>query len=247
MTFAFPYRLIFKQHNPLDDPLFQLALGMHIREFVAAIDACTFAGMPPLLTHRSHCQLTEQIALAFPQLAAAVGAKAPSVARRRQVQFVSAVLADAIPDIQVNAPEDILYLRDHLSDELQCCRAELGKLAADLRADPLDGKFEEEVEDALSRHVRPALAELRSKLSRPTRRVLKHLASGWTIGGSLGSLNVLMMQGVQLPYALLATAIGGLGIAALQARAEEWNIKRDSSFAFILDVQSRLKRRSRKG
>jgi hypothetical protein len=153
-------------------------------------------------------------------------------------------MRDTLPPIRVNQAEDILYLRDELKDELEAFRAEVGRLATLVGTSPGDAAFEKDIESTLSQYVYPTLAQLRRRLSRPSRRILAHLVSDWSsiVGGAAVPVAAVVMRNVQLPMAAIAGLATGMSIATLKAMVEQWTVTRDSPLAFLLKSERRLTR-----
>jgi hypothetical protein len=185
-----------------------------------------------------------EMAANFRSIAPALGSlELARFAQKRDI-IAQTIMRDTLPPIRVNQAEDILYLRDELKDELEAFRAEVGRLATLVGTSPGDAAFEKDIESTLSQYVYPTLAQLRRRLSRPSRRILAHLVSDWSsiVGGAAVPVAAVVMRNVQLPMAAIAGLATGMSIATLKAMVEQWTVTRDSPLAFLLKSERRLTR-----
>ncbi len=237
-----PRRLSFSDPSNLDDPSFELAICTHVASTTAIFALGQSNSFTPFVAHKAHARLLSAMAESFPSIARAFGVESPELLSIRHATLAQTILQEFLPDVRVKAAEDILALREELKTELSRFRAEVGRLSTILRNEPWADGLRVEIETLMMREVRPAVADLRNRLAKPTQRIVKHLVSDWKTlaSGSALSLAAVLMPNVQLPCAILGGISAGIGVAALKAKVEEWSTKSDSAFTFVLEVEKKL-------
>jgi len=230
--------------DPLDlnDTYGDILIGFHLIGVFSMLSVCNFANTSPLINAMAHAQLLVELTKQFPSVAHALNIESNKSLEVKTDALAATVLNEVLPAIKPRSAIDILYLREEMAPELESLRAEMGRLATIVESEPWLPPFEKEVQEIIAKEVRPAFASLRRRLSHPSKRMIKHLISDWkAISASVVlPVTTCVITAAPAVWAILAGVAGGLGIAALKAKAEEWETKTNSSLAFLIEAEKRV-------
>lgn len=244
ITLPLPYCFSIEDPSSLENSKFELAICTHLTTIFGMLELGLSKSLTPLCGRKAHVATLMALAKEFPKVAKALRMENASSLLHKQNVFAQRILEDTLPEVRVKHPEDILYLRDELNDELQAFRTEVARLSTELSSSPWEQTMEEEMQRLIATNVKPAIMELRRRLGKPSKRLLKHLVSDWEAiaGSATVPITAIVMTNAQLPWALLAGVSAGLSIAALKAKVEEWSIKAESTFTFLIEAGARLEK-----
>jgi hypothetical protein len=226
-------------------PTRALALSFQLATMLNTLELSAVCSATPLFGAPINAELAHAVALQFPAIAAGLGRSRFGTIPWNHAALATTVLNDALLDIQVRDAEDILALRELLGPELTAFRAELGRLTVLMRSQPWQDEFITDAEAIIATNIRPQLTALERRLAKPSRRILKHLVSDWksVSAASLLPFSACVVQGGDVAWATLAGICAGLGVAAIQAKLEEWSIRDESALTFLVEARSKQKNR----
>ncbi|MDQ3816324.1 MAG: hypothetical protein M3362_01375 [Acidobacteriota bacterium] len=236
------YSIINNDLTDLDNPSVELASILHIISFLKMLSACSTGKAIPLTNNLAHSELLIELANYFPTVARVLGTRDISSLLPKQNAVAIKILEEMLPNLVVSNAQDILYLREEMKDELLVFRAEAGRLATTVESLPWEPNFQKEVETLVAKEVMPSLISLKRRLQNPSKRMLAHLVSDWKSIATSASvpISAIVMTNASLPLSILAGVATGLGIAAIKTKVEEWNVKQESSFTFLMEAAKRL-------
>lgn len=238
-----PHRgVLIPDPSDLNDAASDILIGFHLISIFAMLSVCDVAHAVPLVNTMKHAQLLVELAKHFPSVARALNVTQSEFLKLKTNAIAATVLRDTLPPVKPRSITDILALREQMAPELESFRAEMGRLATMIESEPWVPSFEKEVQEVVAKEVKPAFASLRRRLAHPSRRMMKHLIPDWKAISAYVVLPVTTCVFTAAPatWSILAGVAGGLGIAALKTKAEEWENKDSSSLAFLIEAERRL-------
>jgi hypothetical protein len=157
--------------------------------------------------------------------------------KERGDYLAQVVLREELPDFDLKSFDDVLELRESLGDELEAFRTEMYRFAAQMSAAATLSDVQNEAEQILYESIRPALRDLRAKLSMSRNkflhRVVKDVKSMKPTIPIIGSLFV----GLPLWMGVALSA----GVVALDAFLDTYfemrETKEMNGLSFLLDFR----------
>lgn len=242
-TFQLPFSYSVGDPDDLSNPQLEMMICLHLASIFRLLGVCALGQATPLVGSQAQSRLLFSLASEFPEVAKALGLSDRSLLPKQHA-IATEVMRTTLPNVRVRHPEQILSLRQELKDELERLRAELGRLSAMVSSCPWEPEFQREVERLIAKEVVPAVAELNSRLSHPSKRIIKHLVSDWKtiVAGTAVPLSAFIVTGANLPWAILGAVSAGLGLAALKAKVEEWAIETESAVTYLFEARKKFRK-----
>jgi hypothetical protein len=134
--------------------------------------------------------------------------------RLTAAQFGIEVFRSYLPNFEMKSYEDVLELREQLSDSLADFRTEMSRLAAKVASEPWEPGYQRELVRIMKEEIKPSIARLEKQA-----KGLKHRKRARLVGTLSSTLPLVatVFPGVSLGKAL-AVAAGIAGYQLLQER-----------------------------